>query len=164
VSRSYEKARLINLAFFVTVLYMKIQIITTGSPNLAFAKQGITEYTKRLSRFVDLSVIHVKENKDTDTKIIKTIGNDVCILFDEEGKEYTSRQFAKLIDKKKIQGLNISFIIGGPDGHTDVIRERADMSVSLSQLTFPHDIAMMLSLESIYRAYTINAGHPYHRD
>jgi len=55
-------------------------------------------------------------------------------------------------------------VVGGPDGHSDIIRNRADSLWSLSKLTFPHDVAVMIMLEAIYRAATINAGHPYHRD
>lgn len=143
---------------------MKIQLITIGSPHLSFAKEGIDEYTKRLSRFVDLSVLHIKENKATEAKILRAVERTFCILFDENGREYTSIKFAEFIERKKTSGLNMSFIIGGPNGHSHVIRERADMMISLSQLTFPHDVAMMLSLEALYRAYTINEGHPYHRN
>jgi len=143
---------------------MKIKLITVGSPQLSFAKDGIAEYLKRLSRFVQVSVVHVKENKkDTDVRILKTIDNDFCILLDEQGREFSSSGLSDFLIKKQNQGVNLSFVIGGPDGHTDMIRQRADFLISLSQLTFPHDIAMMIVLEALYRSYTIQSGHPYHR-
>ena len=142
---------------------MRIQIITVGKPHLSFAKEGIVEYTKRLSRFVDIAVHHVKENKQTDEKILKIIDKDVCILLDEKGREYSTEGLTKFIEQNRNQGNNLSFIIGGPDGHTEKIRERANSQIALSQLTFPHDIATMLTLEAIYRSYSILENHPYHR-
>lgn len=142
---------------------MKIQIITVGKPHLSFAKEGITEYTKRLSRFVDLTVHHVKENTQTDQKIIKLIGKDICVLMDEVGKEYTTKKISEFLEKHKNQSYNISFVIGGPNGHTDILREKADFFWSLSPLTFPHDIATMLTLEALYRGFSIIENHPYHR-
>jgi 23S rRNA (pseudouridine1915-N3)-methyltransferase len=142
---------------------MKIQIITVGKPYLSFAKEGIDEYTKRLSRFVDLHVHHVKENAQTDQKILKLVEKDFCVLLDEIGKEYTTKQFSQFLEKQKNQSKNISFVIGGPDGHTESLRERADSLWALSPLTFPHDIATMLTLEAIYRGFSILENHPYHR-
>ena len=84
-------------------------------------------------------------------------------MLDETGKEYTSASLASFLELQKNQSRNMSFIIGGPDGHTEKIRQRADVSIALSQLTFPHDIAMMLTLETLYRGFSILANHPYHR-
>ena len=142
---------------------MKIQIITVGKPQLSFAQQGIEEYTKRLSRFADIQVHHVKENKDTDQKILKLIANDVCVLLDETGKEYSTETLSQFLEQKKNHSLNLSFVIGGPDGHSQDIRNRADLCWALSVLTFPHDIATMLTLEALYRALSVLEGHAYHR-
>jgi 23S rRNA (pseudouridine1915-N3)-methyltransferase len=143
---------------------MKIQLITVGSPNLSFAKEWIQEYKKRITRFADLDLIHVKENKQTSQKILNYIGNDFCILLDELGKEYTSLELSEFLEKRKNQSQNITMVIGGPNGHVPKIQDRADILLSLSKLTFPHDIAMMLCLETLYRSLSISAGHPYHRN
>lgn len=143
---------------------MKIKLITVGSPQLSFAKEAVKEYTKRLSRFVDIDLIHIKENKDTDKKIIQVIGNYKCLLLDEKGTQYSSRGFAKYIEKQKNQSHNMAIIIGGPDGHSDAIRNISNNMMSLSRLTFPHDVAMMIVLETLYRSHAILTGHPYHRD
>lgn len=135
-----------------------------GSPHLSFAKEGIKEYKKRISRFADVSVIHIKENKDTEKKIISQIGTNFCVLLDEKGREYDSRGLADFLDTHKNQSRDIVVVIGGPDGHTEAIRNRSDHDWSLSPLTFPHDIAMMITLETLYRSLTILSGHPYHRD
>lgn len=143
---------------------MKLKLITIGVPQLSFAKEGIKEYTKRISRFADIEVLHLKENKSTETKIKKALEDYICILMDENGKEYSSHQLASFIEKKKNQSINVAIIIGGPDGHSDLVRSLSQQSISLSRLTFPHDIAMMITLETLYRSLTILAGHPYHRD
>lgn len=143
---------------------MKINIITVGHPHLSFAKQGIVEYQKRISRFANISLIHIKENKGMIKKILDTIGNDFCILLDEGGKQYTSRDLSIFLEKQKNQSRNITIVVGGPDGHEEELRNRADHIWSLSKLTFPHDIATMIVLETLYRSLTISAGHPYHRD
>ena len=80
---------------------MKIKIITVGTPHLSFAKQGIEEYSKRISRFADIQIIHVKENKDTDKKILNYIESDFCMLLDETGKQHSSRSFAEFLEKQK---------------------------------------------------------------
>lgn len=143
---------------------MKITLITVGTPHLPFAKDGIKEYLKRIHRFMDIDVIHIKDDKNAESKILKSIGAGHCVLLDEIGKEYTSRELARMLEKNKNQSQNMTLVIGGPDGHSDAVRSRGDSLLSLSRLTFPHDIAMMITLEALYRAATINAGHPYHRD
>ena len=143
---------------------MKIKIITVGTPHLSFARQGIDEYLKRLQRFADVTMIHIKENKKTTQKLLDTIGRDYCVLLDENGREYTSRELSVFLDKTKNTYASISFVIGGPDGHVDEIRNRGDVQISLSRLTLPHDLAMLFLCETLYRSHTISAGHPYHRD
>lgn len=85
------------------------------------------------------------------------------VLLDEKGKQFSSKKFAGFLEQKKNQSQNICFVIGGPNGHHDVIRSKADFLFSLSDLTFPHDIALMLLIETLYRSLSINVGHPYHR-
>lgn len=122
------------------------------------------EYTKRINRFVDFTMVHVREDKKTNQKILSLCEKTFCVLLDENGKHYSSQTLAVFLEKQKNQSRDLSFVIGGPDGHRPEIRERADLVWSLSELTFPHDIAMMLTVETLYRSLTINAGHPYHRD
>ena len=139
-------------------------ILTVGSPNLSFAKQGIAEYLKRISRFADLEMVHVKEDKKTTEKILKLCDKKFVVLLDENGKSFSSQKLANFLEQKKNQSQNLCFIIGGPDGHVSGIRNRADYVWSMSELTFPHDVAMMLLMETLYRSLLISAGHPYHRE
>lgn len=143
---------------------MKITIVTVGSPHLSFAKEGILEYTKRISRFADCAIFHVKEDKKTTEKVLKLCEKKFVVILDEKGKSFSSKELAQFLEIKKNQSQNMCFVIGGPDGHELEIRERADYKWSLSDLTFPHDIAMMLLIETLYRSLSINNQHPYHRD
>ncbi len=143
---------------------MKIKLVTIGEPKGDY-KTIFDEFAKRIGRFASLELHHIKENKDTEKKILKVIGKSFVVLFDEVGKELTSQEFSDFLQRKEVGGISdISFIIGGTDGHTDAVRRVGDYSLALSQLTLPHDLAMVVAIEAIYRALTIGAGHPYHRE
>ena len=109
-------------------------------------------------------MVHIKEGKNLDRKIQDAISGYMCILLDEKGTEYSSQGLALFIEKQKNQSLNLAIIIGGPHGHSDFVRSLSSRTFSLSKLTFPHDIAMMITLETLYRSFTILAGHPYHKE
>ncbi len=160
-----SKERRIAGLFCYTKIIMKISIITVGSPKLSFAKDGIAEYLKRVQKFASVEFVHIKEGKDTDKKVLKAVGGSFCVLLDEQGKEYTSGELAMFLDKKDQQSVtNISFVVGGPDGHTGAIYERGEMQLALSRLTLPHDLAMLFVIETLYRSLSISNNHPYHRN
>ncbi len=141
-----------------------MMIVTIGQPKLSFAKEGFAEYIKRLSGFHKMEVTHLSD-KVTDDKLLQVIDNHFCIVLDEHGVEYTSREFARFLDEKSVNGVSeIVFVIGGPEGHSEKIKKHANVLWSMSKLTFPHDLAMMILAETLYRSSTINAGHPYHRE
>jgi 23S rRNA (pseudouridine1915-N3)-methyltransferase len=142
---------------------MKITIVTTGEPHLSFARSGIDEYYKRIQGFANVELVFVKENKKMEDKILSLMEKKYSILMDEQGKQYSSEELSLFLEKKKNQGENLCFIIGGPDGHTQKVREKAQMSLSLSTLTFPHDLATLLTVETLYRSLSILSNHPYHR-
>lgn len=143
---------------------MKIKIVTIGEPKIPFAKLGFAEYVKRLNGYHKVEVVHLSDNV-TDEKIMKLCDNDFVIILDEKGKELSSKELAVFLNEKSVQGIGeMIFLVGGPDGHSDVIKNRADILLSMSRLTFPHDMAMMILAEALYRASTINCNHPYHRD
>ena len=140
-----------------------ITIITVGTPNLSFAETGINEYLKRLSRFEKVHMVTIKENKQTNEKILKEIGDNFCVVLDEQGSMYSTAELSLFLEQQKNQSQHCCFVIGGADGHDEIIRNRADKLWSLSRLTFPHDIATLLCTEALYRSASILAGHPYHR-
>ncbi len=143
---------------------MRLKIITIGKPKLLFARDGFEEYIKRLSAFHKIDVVHLKDNA-SDEKILSEIDEDFLVVLDENGGEFTSRELAQFLNAKALGGVSkISFLIGGPDGHDNLIIKRANYLWSFGKLTFPHDVAMLILAEALYRASTINVGHPYHRD
>ncbi|XLQ20001.1 MAG: 23S rRNA (pseudouridine(1915)-N(3))-methyltransferase RlmH [Candidatus Moraniibacteriota bacterium] len=143
---------------------MKLKIITIGEPKLSFAKEGFNEYIKRLNAFHSIEIVHLKDGVE-DKKILDVIDNIFCVILDEKGKQFTSKKFATFIDEKAVRGVSeMCFVIGGPDGHNDEIKDRADVLLSFGEMTLPHDLAMVILVESLYRASTINVNHPYHRE
>ena len=143
---------------------MRIKIITIGEPKLSFAREGFEEYIKRLNVYHKIQVVHLKDGSD-DKKIIDVIGNLFCVVLDEKGKEFTSKELSIFLEQKAVQSVGeICFVIGGPDGHGEEIKKRADYLWSFGKMTLPHDLAMVVLVEALYRASTISAGHPYHRE
>jgi 23S rRNA (pseudouridine1915-N3)-methyltransferase len=97
--------------------------------------------------------------------LASTERNDFVVLLDERGRELTSREFATFIDKKAVTlPRNLVFVIGGPYGFSKSVYDRADSKLSLSKMTFPHELVRLFFVEQLYRACTINRGEPYHHD
>jgi 23S rRNA (pseudouridine1915-N3)-methyltransferase len=89
--------------------------------------------------------------------------SEQVILLDERGKQLTSKTLASKLSDWQIDGRDLCFVIGGPDGVADGCKQRADFTWSLSQLTLPHGLARVLFSEQLYRAHSLHTGHPYHR-
>ena len=143
---------------------MNIQIVMSGEPSLSFAKEGIAEYIKRCSRFGSVSLISIKEDKHYLKKLTKTLEGSDVILCDENGKTYSTAALSKKIHTKIQESTKtLSFVIGPPDGHGQEMRKKYGQTLSLSELTLPHDLAVLVLSEAIYRSLTILDGHPYHR-
>jgi 23S rRNA (pseudouridine1915-N3)-methyltransferase len=142
---------------------MHIQILTLGTPRQDFVKAGLVEFTKRLSRFGKIKMMHLKEHAVPE-EISRHAARTTLVLLDEKGSEYTSKGFAKYLDRKNSSGAHLTFLIGGTDGHTDEMRLLAHESLSLSRLTLPHEMALLFFTETLYRSLSITAGHPYHRE
>jgi 23S rRNA (pseudouridine1915-N3)-methyltransferase len=132
-----------------------------------------TERFPREWRFRKDVIPTVRRNKsDKSRKAIETEGDlilgklgttEQMILLDERGKQLSSKGLAGKLADWQHDGRDLCFIIGGPDGVSDVCRQRADLIWSLSQLTLPHGLARVLFAEQLYRAYSLHTGHPYHR-
>jgi 23S rRNA (pseudouridine1915-N3)-methyltransferase len=141
---------------------MKIHIITVGSPKLAYAKLGWEEYCKRLSHYHQLRVTHIADKHNDASHIQAAIGSSYSVGLVITGTEFTSPDLALFIERRARDGREISFIIGGPDGIPAEIIINLDCAWSYGALTYPHDLAMVMLAESLYRASTISAGLPYH--
>jgi 23S rRNA (pseudouridine1915-N3)-methyltransferase len=142
---------------------MKLHIITIGQPKLPYAKQGWEEYWNRLKHYHDVRATHIPDKHNDTEHILEAAGNSYKIALEIQGKEFTSPELAQFLEKRALDGREISFLIGGPDGLPAEVRQIADLQWSFGRLTLPHDLAMVTLLETLYRASTISAGQPYHR-
>ncbi len=155
---------------------MKITFLSVGKTEDAYLKDGIEKYVKRLKHYTKLAIIEIDELKNTKaltqdqqkTKeaelILKRITpTDHVILLDEKGLEFTSQQFAAYIDKKAVGSVSsLVFVVGGPYGFDASVYARANDKLSLSAMTFSHQMVRLFFIEQLYRAYTIIKGEPYH--
>jgi len=138
---------------------MKITLVTVGKTESKELQVSIADYTKRISHYAKFEHLEV-----TEEKLLKSLENfDRIYLLDEIGQEYTSREFAAFIEKQQNQSFqSIAFVIGGPFGFKDEVRTRANSSMTLSKMTFPHDLVRVIFLEQLYRAFTILKNEKYH--
>jgi 23S rRNA (pseudouridine1915-N3)-methyltransferase len=157
---------------------MKITLLIVGKTEDAYLKEGIDKYLKRLKHYTKIEVVEITELKNTKaltqeqqkTKeaelILKKIAaTDHIILLDEKGMELSSPQFAAFIDKKAIGSVtNLVFIVGGPYGFDQSVYQRANDKISLSRMTFSHQMVRLFFVEQLYRAFTIIKGEPYHHE
>ena len=149
-----------------------IKIICVGKIKEKYLRDAIDEYTKRLSKYTKLEIVELID-VDYDLKktleverdsILKNIkSGDYNVLLDIEGKEFTSIDFAKNIDKIRQVNSNINFIIGGSYGVHDDIKKLSNDRISFSKLTFPHQLFRVILLEQIYRSFKILNNEEYHK-
>lgn len=142
---------------------MRLHIITIGKPNLEFAKQGWNEYASRLRHYHAVRVSHIDDKNNDAKHILEAAGSSYKVILEIKGQGMSSEQLAAFIDRRALDAREVSFIIGGPEGLPQKVIEQANHLWSLSDLTLPHDLAMVVLLEALYRASTINAGLPYHK-
>ncbi|SMB94704.1 23S rRNA (pseudouridine(1915)-N(3))-methyltransferase RlmH [Deinococcus hopiensis] len=145
---------------------MRLHLITVGEPRLAYARAGWDEYEKRLRRYHKLQVTRVggKNQAQESETVARVAGRAPLILLDPRGRQFTSEGLSAYLDAQAVGGTGeLAFAIGGPEGHTATLRAGAHKLWSLGELTLPHDLAMIVLLEALYRAATISAGEPYHR-
>lgn len=143
---------------------MKIHIITVGKPKLAYAQAGWDEYFNRLSRLHTVRVTQLADKFAYDAaKIRQAQDRSYRVVLEISGMQYSSAELAKTLLKLELMAKEVSFLIGGPEGLPEEIRDEADLKWSFGKLTLPHDLAMVTLLETLYRSSTINAGLPYHK-
>ncbi|WP_456397825.1 23S rRNA (pseudouridine(1915)-N(3))-methyltransferase RlmH [Desulfurobacterium sp.] len=138
-----------------------IKVIAVGKIALHL-KEAQEYYINRLKKLTDIKTIEVKKQrtKEDEGKLLLSKIRGFTVTLDERGKELTSIEFAKLLQRHR----HISFVIGGADGLSENVKKEADMLLSLSKLTLQHDIARIVLLEQIYRGFQIIKGTPYHRE
>lgn len=142
---------------------MKIHIITVGSPKLDYAKSGWKEYVGRLRHYHSVEVTHIPDKKNDPKVLLDAAGKAYKIALTIDGTQLSSHELASFLEGHMMESKEIAFLIGGPDGLQKEVLEECPVHLSFSRLTFPHDLAMVILLEALYRAATIVAGQPYHR-
>ena len=143
---------------------MKLRIVTVGKPKLSYAQDGWADYLGRLQRLHTVRITHLADKyADDAAKFREVTAGTYVVALEIAGKDLDSRALADFLRSRELEAREISFIIGGPDGLPQDICSTADFRWSLSRLTLPHDLAMVVTLEALFRASTINAGLPYHR-
>ena len=146
---------------------MRWQVFAIGKPKLDFARIGIDEYAARMRPFAPMQMNYLKASAQAgeSAALLERSKGMLRIVLDERGEEVTSRELAKKISDLEMHGKrDIAIIIGGANGHTDEVRQAAGWLWSLSKLTLQHELALVVAMEQLYRAYTIKSGLPYHRD
>lgn len=146
---------------------MHIRIIVAGKPGLAYAKSGVEEYLKRLSReAVELISVKAGSSDEVSARLLEKSAGSFRIVLDERGKNFTTRELAARLDSLAQRGdiKAISFLIGAADGHNEHLRSHADLLLAISPFTLMHELALLVLLEQIYRISTLKSGSPYHRD
>lgn len=157
---------------------MEIILLTVGKTTQSYVKEGIEEYTGRLKRYTPFKIECLADikgakalsedmQKQKEGELILSFLNssDHCILLDERGREYTSKEFALSLQKIMASGKKrLVFVVGGPYGFSKSVYDRADSKISLSKMTFTHEMVRLFFTEQIYRAMTILRGEPYHHE
>jgi len=155
---------------------LRFELLFLGKTRETYLEAGIADYTKRLSRYLNVEIKTVKEGRfrkgEPDMVIIEKQSRDLLqsmegaylVCLDRTGKQLDSTGLATLLENWEMQGQKkVSFIIGGPLGLSADALNRADLVLSLSPMTFTHEMARLLLLEQLYRACTIKAGEKYHK-
>lgn len=159
---------------------MKIRIVSVGKIKEKYLRDGIAEYSKRLSRYCKLEIIELKDEKTKENssakedelvkqtegdRILKSIPEDSFVIaLAIDGKMLDSVELSKKINELGLRGIsNITFVIGGSLGLDDRVLKKADFKLSFSPMTFPHQLMRMILLEQIYRSYRIINNEPYHK-
>lgn len=142
---------------------MRIHIITVSAPQLEYAKLGWHEYLKRLKHYHDVRITHIPAKKDDAKTLLHTAGKAFKVALHRDGTQLSSVELASFLESHMIHEKEMAFLIGGPEGLPKEVLDDCPVRISFSRLTFPHDLAMVLLMEALYRAATINAGHPYHK-
>lgn len=157
---------------------MKFCLLVVGKTASSFMSRGIEEYKIRVNRYVGFDILSISDLKSTrgltemqqkekegEMLLASLTPSDTVILLDEKGREYTSREFADFQASMMNRGVKrLVYVIGGPYGFSQKVYDRADGKISLSRMTFSHEMARLFFCEQLYRAMTILRGEPYHHD
>jgi 23S rRNA (pseudouridine1915-N3)-methyltransferase len=156
---------------------MKVTLLQLGKTHFKFVEQGFEEFTKRLKHYckfehhlfelpTKLKTSAIPQIKKNEGELIlkKLAATDFVILLDENGKEMDSVGFADYLNKLQLHHAHVVFVIGGAYGFSEEVYARAQAQLSLSKMTFSHQLIRLIFIEQLYRAFTIIKGEPYHHE
>ena len=157
---------------------MKITLAVIGKTETGFVRQGIDEYMKRLQHYVQFNIQYIGDVKGTrnmseaqqkvaEGKLLLAAleTSDYVVLLDEHGTERTSVDYSQWLQRRLASGnKRLVFVVGGPYGFSQEVYDRANEKISLSKMTFPHELVRLIFVEQLYRAFTILKHEPYHHE
>ena len=141
---------------------MKVKVLFTGKTTDPWIRQGVEVYAGRIRHYVPFELTELRD----DSQILKSVRNsDYLVLLDELVETFSSLVLARNLEQKTAHlPKDLVFVIGGPYGFPAEVRARCDESLSLSRMTFSHQLVRLVFLEQLYRAFTIIKGEPYHHE
>mgnify|MGYP006274808339 FL=1 len=155
---------------------MRLRLICVGQKMPDWVTQGYNEYARRMPpglslELTEIPVAHRGKNPDIarlmqreSDAILSAVGpRDRVVALEVGGRPWSTEKLAGQLENWQLDGQDVSFLVGGPDGLADACRQRADQQWSLSPLTLPHPLVRIVLAEQLYRAWTITRNHPYHR-
>ena len=155
---------------------MKLRIISVGHKMPDWVETACVDYVKRMPRELTIEIVEIKPEKRAagnnteniqalETKrILEAVGKDFLVVCDERGTEISTLQLSEKLKSWQSLARDVSIVIGGADGLHASLKQRADWLFGLSKLTLPHAFVRVLLCEQLYRAHSVNLGHPYHRE
>lgn len=157
---------------------MEITLLTVGKTTQTYVQNGIDEFTKRLRRYIPFKIetlpdikgtkslsAELQKEKEGEAILSYLSPSDFCILLDEHGREFTSMEFATYLQKTMASGRKRTvFVVGGPYGFSKGVYSRAEYKISLSKMTFTHEMVRLFFTEQVYRSMTILNNEPYHHE
>lgn len=183
VCKNYAKAEThinlnVNLSILLKFQRMKIWLVVSGKTVAPWLQQGLEEYLKRIKFYIPFEFkvipelknsrnlpVGVQKEKEGEALLSFLEGKNEVYLLDERGEEYASRELAGFLEKKMVAGCrDLIFVIGGPYGFSEKVSEQSTGKISLSKLTFSHQMVRLLFAEQLYRALSILRGDPYHHE
>lgn len=157
---------------------MKITLAVVGKTEVGFVRQGIDEYVKRLQHYVQFNIQYVGDVRNTRNMseaqqkasegkalLASLETSDYVVLLDEHGSERTSLDYSQWLQRRMASGSKrLVFVVGGPYGFSQEVCDRSNEKISLSKMTFPHELVRLIFVEQLYRAFTILRHEPYHHE
>lgn len=156
---------------------MKITLLTVGKTDVRWVREGLELYVSRLSHYARFALKEIPElknvsaftkeqikEKEGDLILSSLAPGDFVVLLDERGRKYRSVEFADFIRERLNRGADMVFVVGGAYGFPQKVYSRADSMMSLSDMTFSHQMVRTIFAEQLYRAFTIIRGEPYHHE